>query len=311
MALLASLALCEGVHSREVPRTLDGRPPLVIAHRGASGYLPEETLESYRLAVEMGVDFIEPDLWPSKDGVLIVRHDRSLNPTTNVEELAAADPGLFAKGIVDDKGVRQYYIDQLELAEIKKLTARPGPHTFNTEGHFDPKYPYRVATFPEVLDYLWKLFQDTNKIVGVYPEAKAADLKAADGILQQLSDPKYKGFFDSSRKNVILQSFHRGVLQHWRPQTPLPLLQLGAKMDPAALKKIASYANGAGSSFGKLDRADIAHAHAAGLFVHPYTLTNDPAEYRKIYELGVDGVFSNNPDIALKVRAELFPPGKP
>ena len=76
------------VAAMAAPMTLDGKPPIVIAHRGASGYLPEHTMEGYKLAVQLGADFIEPDLFLTKDNVLVARHDRSLNGTTNVH-----DPG--------------------------------------------------------------------------------------------------------------------------------------------------------------------------------------------------------------------------
>jgi glycerophosphoryl diester phosphodiesterase len=96
--------------------------PIVIAHRGASNYLPEHTMEAYRLAVQMRADFIEPDLFLTADGVLVARHDRSLNATTNVQQVAASDPDLFAKG-TQVGGTRQYYIDTLTYADIQKLSA--------------------------------------------------------------------------------------------------------------------------------------------------------------------------------------------
>src|SRR5688572_27390760 len=94
--------------------------PIVIAHRGASGYLPEETMAAYRLAMRMGADFIEPDLFLTADGVLVVRHDRSLNTTTNVQAVALTDAELAAKRASNGA----YNVDQLTYADIQKLNAR-------------------------------------------------------------------------------------------------------------------------------------------------------------------------------------------
>lgn len=108
-------ALLAGAGTTAMAGTLDGSRPIVIGHRGASGYLPEHTMEAYKLAVQLGADFIEPDLFLTKDGVLVARHDRSLNATTNVATLAASDPALFAKGQVVN-GVRQYFVENLDYA---------------------------------------------------------------------------------------------------------------------------------------------------------------------------------------------------
>jgi glycerophosphoryl diester phosphodiesterase len=116
-------ALLAGAGTTAMAGPLDGGRPIVIGHRCASGYLPEHTMEAYQLAVQLGADFIEPDLFLTKDGVLVARHDRSLNGTTNVATLAASDPALFAKGQVVN-GVRQYFVDNLDYADIQKLTAR-------------------------------------------------------------------------------------------------------------------------------------------------------------------------------------------
>ena len=127
--------------------------PILIAHRGASGYLPEHTMEAYRLAVSMGADFIEPDLFLTADGVAVARHDRNLNATTNA-------------GSVN--------IDSLSWAQVQALEARSrGTTGYATPGgspYYDGSELFRVPSFVEVLDYVHGLYQDSGRIVGVYPE---------------------------------------------------------------------------------------------------------------------------------------------
>jgi len=298
---LAGVSICLG---QEKIGALDGKLPLILAHRGASGYLPEETLEAYRLAVEMGADFIEPDLHLSKDGVLIARHDDTLDSTTNVDQAAIADPALFAKGTTDKLGMRHYKITNLDLAEIKKLKALPGKGTFNTKGYYDPKHDYRVVTFGEILDYLFELHKRSGRIVGVIPEAKDKGAPLADAILAALSDPKYGGLFDGSKNNVILQSFPEETLKCWRPKTKLPLLQLTGK-PPKDLSAIVPYADIVCPNVKDVTKDFVRKAHALKLKVFAYTLGKEPEPYRRAYATGIDGIFSNNTDVARQVRGEL------
>jgi len=140
-----------GVPSTAIAAPLVERP-IVIAHRGASGYLPEETMAGYRLALSMGADFIEPDLFLTADGVLVVRHDRSLNTTTNVVEVAATDPELFAKRASNGA----YNVDQLTYADIQKLNARSrvaNGYAQPGNGYYEATDIFPVPTLREVLDY--------------------------------------------------------------------------------------------------------------------------------------------------------------
>ena len=132
-------------------RTLDGRPPLVIAHRGASAYFPEETLEAYRLAIAMGVDVIEPDIVVTKDGVLIARHDVTLNTSTNI----ADHPEFAARKRAGENGdgepvAADWFICDFTLAELKTLGAKspnhPAAQVYNGQFH--------IATFQEILDLI-------------------------------------------------------------------------------------------------------------------------------------------------------------
>lgn len=297
--------------------TLNGERPLVIAHRGASGYLPEETLQAYQLAVQMGADVIEPDLFLSADGVLIARHDRSLNNTTNVVAVAAGNPALAAK--VAPNGA--YNIDALTVADIKSVTARSrtGSSGYQTvDTYFDPGFDYKVMTFYEVLDYVHDLYQATGKIVGVEPEVKtisgqaAYNLGIAQAMLAALADPKYGDFFDGHLKNVYLQSFDPAIVAWLNSNSALPVTHLGVcPKDAAGMAGIAAIADGIGPSVSIISQECVDAAHAAGLTVHAYTLTDKPEQYEAVYKLGVDGIFGNHPDVSKAVRDALYPVPEP
>ena len=150
-------------------RTLDGRPPLVIAHRGASGYFPEETLEAYRLAIAMNVDVIEPDLVVSKDGALIARHDVTLNTSTDV----AQHPEFANRKRSGENGdgepvAADWFISDFTLAELKTLGAtspnHPAAMVYNGLFH--------IATFEEILDLIALKAKESGHLIAVYPETK-------------------------------------------------------------------------------------------------------------------------------------------
>src|SRR5688572_7745128 len=187
-------------------------------------------MAGYRLALAMGADFIEPDLFLTSDGVLVVRHDRSLNTTTNVVEVAATDPELFAKRASNGA----YNIDQLTHADIQKLNARSrvaNGYAQPGNGYCEATDVFPVPTLREVLDYAYETYVATGRVVGVYPEVKtisgagAAEYhrRMADGIVAMLSDPKYNGYFDGSLDNVYLQSFDQAVVQYMNGITHLPV----------------------------------------------------------------------------------------
>ncbi|MGZ5617827.1 MAG: glycerophosphodiester phosphodiesterase family protein, partial [Usitatibacter sp.] len=150
-------------------RTLDGQAPLVIAHRGASGYFPEETIEAYRLAIAMGVDVIEPDLVVTKDGVLIARHDVTLNTSTDV----ADHPEFAGRERAGENGdgepvAADWFICDFTLAELKTLGAKspnhPAAQVYNGLFH--------IATFQEILDLIKLKATEAGILVAVYPETK-------------------------------------------------------------------------------------------------------------------------------------------
>jgi glycerophosphoryl diester phosphodiesterase len=295
--------------------------PIVIAHRGASNYLPEHTMEAYRLAVQQGADFIEPDLFITADGVLVARHDRSLNATTNAAAVAAGDPAFFAKG-TQVGATRQYFIDNLTYADIQRLNAvsRGGAaYAVPPNDYYTGAETFAVPTFGEVLDYVHGLYLETGRIVGVYPEVKtitgapAYNLSIADAMLAALNDPKYDGFFDGTRNNVFLQSFDQAIVQHLSARTDLPVVFLTAcPGTAAAAAAIAQYADGIGISTGQATEACIERAHAAGLLVHAYTVSlANESLHATLYARGVDGIFTNAPDRGVAARDALYPVPEP
>jgi glycerophosphoryl diester phosphodiesterase len=162
--------------AREVQQAMAEQPPsgscapIVIAHRGASAYRPEHTLAAYELAIAQGADFIEPDLVPTRDGVLVARHENALSGTTDV----ADRPDLVHKRTtktVDGESVTDWFTEDFSLAELKTLHAReriPEIRPANTA--FDGRF--RVPTLAEIIDLVRRAEHDTGRRVGIYPEIK-------------------------------------------------------------------------------------------------------------------------------------------
>lgn len=212
-------------------RTLDGRRPLVIGHRGASGYFPDHTLEGYRRAIELGADFIEPDLVSTKDGVLVVRHEPNITGTTNVKDLPQfAD--RKRKAVIDGVEEEGWFVSDFTLAELKQLRAVQ-PLAERDQRH---NGRYQVPTFEEVLTLVRDEQARSGRVIGVYPELKHStwhrelDLPLEDRLLAMLER------FGLTRKDspVIVQSFETGNLKYLRGKTQVRLVQLigGADQNP-------------------------------------------------------------------------------
>jgi len=203
--------------------TLDGKPPLVVAHRGASGYLPDHTLEGYAKAIELGADYIEPDLVSTKDGVLIARHEPNLKDTTDVArhpEFAERKRTLKVDG-AEEEG---WFASDFTLAEIKTLRAVQ-PRADRSKG-FDGQF--LIPTFDEVLalraagvGVLWAT-------LGVYPETKHPTWHQQQGLA--LEKPlvaaltKYR--LNRKAAPVFIQSFEAANLKTLRKLTPNKLVYL-------------------------------------------------------------------------------------
>ncbi|MEO0935807.1 MAG: glycerophosphodiester phosphodiesterase family protein, partial [Cyanobacteria bacterium J06641_2] len=182
--------------------TFDGKPPLVIAHRGASGELPEHTLEAYRRAIVQGADFIEPDLVITKDGVLIARHEPILDDTTNIAEVFGEERKSTKN--LDGEEVTAYFAEDFTLEEIKQLRALQSrdfrDQSFNGE--------FEIPTFKEVIELVQEVEAETGEKVGIYPETKHPTFFDEQGLSLEeplISTLQSTGFTDPSR--IFIQSF--------------------------------------------------------------------------------------------------------
>ena len=279
--------------------------PIVIAHRGASGYRPEHTRASYELAIEHGADYIEPDLVATADGELIVRHENELSGTTDVAERPEYAARETEKR-VDGARVRGWFSEDFSLAEIKTLRARERipqlrPDNTRWDGQLE------IMTFAEVLQLAGAESQARGRSIGVYPETKHPSYFRNLGL--PLEQPMLAALATFSGP-VCIQSFEQGNLQWLKKHARWPLVQLieaaGAPIDrpdrsyaqlvsPAGLREVAEYAHAVGVHKGLiLPRAAdgrsseptnlIDHAHAAGLKVHAWTFRAEnhflPSELR-------------------------------
>jgi len=307
--------------------TVDNRP-IVIGHRGASGHRPEHTLASYRLAAEMGADFVEPDLVSTKDGILIARHENEIGGTTDV---AARFPDRKRTRPIDGQSMSGWFTEDFTLAEIKTLRAKERL-AFRSHEH-DGKF--EVPTFDEVIALAQQLGRELGRPIGVYPETKHPSYFRGIGLPleEKLLASLDKAGWNRKDSPVFIQSFEVGNLRELRNKTAVRIVQLvtsAAAVDAAGLKEIAGYADGIGPEKGLIVPVNqdgsllpptdlVARAHAAGLLVHAWTLRADKqflpagyngrpeAEFEQFRALGVDGVFTDFPDIGARVYGAVAP----
>lgn len=305
--------------------------PIVIAHRGASGYVPEHTLAAKAMAHAMGADYIEQDVVLTGDGVPIVLHDIHLESTTDVAERfpdrARAD-GRF------------YAID-FSIAEIRTLRAHERT-TSEGVAAFPTRYPLgpgllTVPTLAEEIDFISGLDRSRGRKTGLYIEFKAPNFHRQEGhdIARRVLDVLVEKGYDQRREQVFLQCFDDATLRYLRHtlKTPLPLIQLIADSSwgedsevdydflqtAAGLDEVATYADGIGPwlmqiyrgkrADGSVELSDlVALAQQRGLQVHPYTFRADQlpegiGSFEELLEIflhqaGVDGLFTDFPDLA-------------
>jgi glycerophosphoryl diester phosphodiesterase len=284
--------------------------PLIIAHRGASGALPEHTLEAYHRALNDGADCIEPDLVMSKDGVLVDRHDTFLSTTTNIAshpEFAARkrkspDPEFSNR---DD-----WWVADFTLAELKTLRAIQ-PMKGRSKA-YDNLYP--ITTFDEDLDLVASHHKLSGEPACIYPEAKSpayhASLGLPDMATAMLATLAKHGM-DKKGSPVFIQSFEPEFVKKIQPMTELPVIMLVADrkaLDAAMAIPGAPFWDGLGPTYQMLyDPATgkstgiVEQAHAKGIKVHPWTFRDDqpvgeePIEttMKKVLATGVDGFFTD------------------
>jgi glycerophosphoryl diester phosphodiesterase len=331
-----------------------GEHKLVIAHRGASGYLPEHSLAAKAMAYAMGVDYIEQDVVMTKDDQLVVLHDRYLDRVTDVMT-------IFPERYRLVNGVKRWFAIDLNLSEIKRLRMTEG-FTFEEQTKFlKADYPnrfplfkssFRVSTLAEEIELIQGLNHSTGKDIGLYVEIKAPWFHRHEGkdiSRVALLMLKSYGYRDKQDK-IFIQCFDPIETQRLNEQlmpelgVDFKLVQLIAKTDwletlvydqetaipydyswmfkPGGMARIAEYADVIGpwksmlvsddSTRDQLKITDmVTEAHAAGMKVHPYTFRRDPGRIPAyansfeemldifLYRVGVDGVFSDYPDLAV------------
>lgn len=379
-ASMLTLAGCNDNNDDSTP-TVTTPKPLVYGHRGAAGYLPDHTLEGYKKGIELGADYVEPDLVMTKDGVLVCRHEPNIGGTTDV----ASHPEFATRKttkMVDGVEVKDdWFVSDFTLEELKTLKARqPLPAERTTE--FDGKFS--VPTFEEMIQTVQAENTRLGKKVGIIPEIKHSTFHAGIFGLHKIEDETVRilNKYGYTKKDspAIIQSFEVSNLIYLNSKTDVRLVQLidgdgldkdgkmqfaapsdrpydwtaagitnktyGDMLSKEGLAAIKLYADIIGpwkpyiisskqvdadnngqpddlNKDGMIDERDrvllpasdvVKNAHAVGLEVVPFTFRNEPrrlasdykgdpkAEYKKFYDAGVDGLFTDFVDTAVAAR---------
>ncbi|MFK5634936.1 MULTISPECIES: glycerophosphodiester phosphodiesterase family protein [unclassified Ornithinimicrobium] len=331
------------------------RTPVVIAHRGACGYLPEHTLAAYELAARQGADLLEPDVVATRDGVLVVRHENEISGTTDV----ATRPELAHRRTtrtVDGVEVTGWFTEDLTLAELRTLRAVERlPHLRPASAAHDRDHA--VPTLAELLVLRARLSEELGREIGVYVETKHPTHFASLGL--PLEEPLLEALraagLDDPRAPAFVQSFEPTGLRRLRhglgarvrqvllaagwDEVPHDLVAAGTPqtcrelLTPVGLRALRGDVDAIGPDKRMvLDRTSddalgrvtplLAQAHEAGLLVHPWTFRAEnvflprdlrtgtapeahgrlDAELTAYLEAGVDGFFTDHPDVGVAVR---------
>jgi len=308
---------------------------IVVAHRGASGYLPEHTLEAKAMAFAMGADYIEQDVVMTADDHLIVLHDITLDRTTDVAD-------KFPDRVRDDG---RFYAIDFTLTEIRMLSVSEGFNMRNgvRTQSYSNRFPmgsssFRVPTLREELDLIQGMNKSMGKDVGIYPEVKSPEFHRAAGkdISTAIVNVLKEYGYTSKQDKVFLQTFSFEELKILHDEIlpaagiELNLVQLvGGEssyawmLEEEGMQTVAQYADGFGPDKGLIiDRSStrdniiisdlVSLAHANGMQVHPYTFRLDPGQVPQYaasfegmlelfyFEAGIDGVFTDFPDRAVE-----------
>lgn len=334
LSLLAALFIIGCGITPESPTTHVDKK-LVIAHRGASGYLPEHTLAAKAMAYAQGADYIEQDLVMTKDDQLVVLHDHLLDTVSNVRQVfpgRARDDGRFY--VIDFTLDEVQQLSVVERFQWENSVASP---VFKNRFPLD-KSSFRIHTFNDEIELIQGLNVSTGRSVGLYPEIKSPAFHREEGkdiaaaVLNALQAYGYTKLTDK----IYLQCFDPHELLRIHDvlmpamNMALPLVQLlgtsprfESILNEVGMVRVSAYAVGIGPSIDLLVEPDsspsdlrvsnlVEWAHAAGLQVHPYTFRRDAGQipsYATDFEdllrifldqLGVDGVFTDFPDLVVR-----------
>lgn len=328
--------------------------PLVIAHRGASGYVPEHTLAAYALAITLGADYVEPDLVMTSDGHLVARHENELSLSTDISEHPEF-ANRFRTQTVNGKVTSGWFSEDFTLAELKTLRTKEviaviRPGNARLDGAVE------IPTLQEILDLVKSLQFSQGRIIGIYPEIKHGSHFKSIGLAMEkpLVNILHLNGYRKSFSPVYIQSFEVSNLKELKNLTNLRLLQLfgdsgsqpfdqvelgtgltyGEMATPQGLKEVASYAAAVGPEKSYIIPRDasntlgtptnfVENAHSVGLKVHPYTFRAEniflPAEFQSgngsltaignlneeikaFLYAGIDGLFTDQPDVPVRLR---------
>jgi glycerophosphoryl diester phosphodiesterase len=311
---LTPTAQAASLEATTVATALPTDRPLVFGHRGASGYRPEHTLESYRLAIRLGADYIEPDLVSTKDGVLVARHENEISGTTDVAEHPEFADRHTTK-IIDGQRFTGWFTEDFTLRELRTLRAverLPEVRPDNTR--YDGRF--QVPTFRQVVRLVAQETERTGRTIGIAPETKHPTY--FDSIGLSLEEPLLRVLrragLNTRRAAVVVQSFEVSNIRMVARRSRVGIVQLvsssGAPYDfvesgnprtyadmvtAAGLRRMARYADWLGADKNVLIPRDsngylleptdvVDDAHAAGLRVVPYTFRDEnqflPADFR-------------------------------
>ena len=365
LAVILTLTQSSGLRAGESDMiqnnsTLSKSAPIVIAHRGASGYRPEHTLSSYQLAIEQGADFIEPDLVMTKDGVLIARHENEISTTTDVADRPEFADRKTTKTI-DDEVFEGWFTEDFTLDELKTLKARerrpelrPDNVAMNDQD--------TILTLDEVIAIAKAASIATGRTIGIYPELKHPHYHESLGfdmvgaLLTSLDQagwnhrnaPVYvQCFWPQPLKEIATKSTVKRVFlaTRWQPdESVMARYQLDYWPDlntESGLQVLGEFVDGIGPSVDLLIQATsdgkiapsqfLKAAKAQGLALHPWGINAEPSLlpdfiqaddaarawngvdeqaatqwYQLVFELGVDGMFTDYPDLSIRARANLI-----
>ena len=341
--------------------SMTSKPPIIIAHRGAQAVYPEHTLEAYKKAIELGADFIEPDLVMTKDGVLVSRHEPYISGTTDVEDHPEFADRKTTQSI-DENEITDWFVSDFTLAELKTLRARQARPERSKE--FDGLF--KIVTFQEIITLAKAHKTTTGNPVGIYPELKHPSYHTQVGLpmLETFLNQIEGQGFNAREAPIYVQCFEVATLKELRKRSQVRIVQLigavgitekgtllftkenneydseGAPFDfresgntstyewfatREGMEFVATYADAIGpwkgfilpykeDQFGNITVLPATNfvivAHEYNLEVHTYTLRDEDtqwqigedvtSEYRRFKALGVDGIFTDNTEGAVR-----------
>lgn len=328
LILIAIFSLPIDAFQRSYTENLNGNAPFVtIAHRGASGYLPEHTLDAATLAFMQGANYIEQDIVLTADDVLIVLHDIHIDSVTNVES-------IFPDRHRDDG---RYYAIDFTWAEIQQLNVHEREDEFGIQVYptrYAGQKAFNVASFEQHIKHIKNLNKIFSKHVGYYPEIKAPEWHLSEGkdITKMVVHLLEKHGLTNPDSNIFIQSFNPGTLKRLKNEFNLnvKLVQLIAEnswnesstdyefmRSKKGLEIVANYASGIGPWLPQIYNPEsetgtelLQNAKALGLSVHPYTFRADDLAFDMSADaliellhdkLKVDGIFTDHTDIVIKI----------